>query len=136
MAFSGYLLKLDGTEFPLKYVYKESYKVTPNRVQDLDPKRTETGKLKRNALEHTATTIQLQTKPMWNNEMSSLMSFIRGSYSNAKEKKVHVTYYSPDLNDYKSGDFYIPDVEYEINMVDTTNNKILYNSTTIEFIEY
>jgi hypothetical protein len=136
MAFNGYLLKLNGSTFPLKYIYKESYKVTPNRVQDLDPKRVETGVLYRNALSHTVTTIQFQTKPMWNSDMSSLMSFIRSSYSNASEKKVTVNYYSPDINAYKTGTFYVPDIEFEINMIDTSKNKILYNSTTIEFIEY
>ena len=136
MAFSGYLLKLGGSTFPLEYIYKESYKVTPNRRQDLDPKRDETGKLHRNTLEHTATTISLQTKPMWNNDMASLMSFIRGSYSNSLEKKVSVTYFSPDTNSYHSGEFYVPDIEFTIDMVDTKKNKILYLSTTIEFIEY
>lgn len=136
MAFNGYLLKLGGSTFPLEYIYKESYKVTPNRRQDLDPKRDETGKLHRNTLEHTATTIQLTTKPMWNNDMDALMRFIRDSYSNSLEKKVSVNYFSPDTNSYETGNFYVPDVEFNINMVDTTNNKILYASTTIEFIEY
>ena len=136
MAFNGYLLKISGDKFPLKYVYKESYKVTPNRRQDLDPKRDETGKLHRNTLSHTATTIELQTKPMWNNQMASLMSFIRSRYTNSSEKKVSLEYYSPDTNSYKTGNFYVPDLEFNMNYVDTTNNKILYNSMTIEFIEY
>lgn len=136
MAFNGYLLKLGGTTLPLKYIFKESYKVTPNRRQDLDPKRDETGKLHRNTLEHTATTISFQTKPMWNDEMASLMSLIRGSYSNSLEKKVSVTYFSPDTNSYHSGTFYVPDIEFTIDLIDTSKNKVLYLSTTIEFIEY
>ena len=136
MAFSGYLLSLGGSNLPLKYIYKESYKVTPNRRQDLDPKRDEEGKLHRNTLSHTATTISFQTKPMWNDEMASLMSLIRGSYSNTLEKKVNVTYFSPDTNSYHSGTFYIPDIEFTIDMVDTKENRILYLSTTIELIEY
>lgn len=136
MAFNGSLLSLGGTNFPLKYVYKESYKVTPNRRQDLDPKRVESGILKRNTLEHTVTTIQFQTKPMWNNEFDTLMSFIRGKYTNPLEKKLNITYFSPDTGDYKSGEFYMPDVEINIDMVDTSANKILYLSTTLEFIEY
>ena len=136
MAFNGYLLKLGGTTLPLKYIFKESYKVTPNRRQDLDPKRDETGKLHRNTLEHTATTISFQTKPMWNDEMASLMSLIRGSYSNSLEKKVPVTYFSPDTNSYHSGTFYVPDIEFTIDLIDTNKNKVLYLSTTIELIEY
>ena len=68
--------------------------------------------------------------------MDALMRFIRDSYSNSLEKKVSVNYFSPDTNSYETGNFYVPDVEFNINMVDTTNNKILYASTTIEFIEY
>ena len=136
MAFNGSLLKLGGADFPLKYIYKESYKITPNRRQDLDPKRTESGKLKRNTLSHYVTTIQFQTKPMWNNEFAQMMSFIRSHYSNEKEKKFSITYYSPDTNDYETGDFYLPDVEISMDMVDTDKKKIFYLSTTIEFIEY
>lgn len=136
MAFNGSLLKMSGDNFPLKYVYKESYKVTPNRRQDLDPYRDANGLLHRNTLSHTATTIQFQTKPMWNNEFDAMMSFIRARYSNSHEKKIHLTYFSPDINDYKSGDFYVPDVEYVMDLVDTSRRRILYLSTTLEFIEY
>lgn len=136
MAFDGYLLKLSGDTLPLKYIYKESYKVTPNRRQDLDPKRDETGKLHRNTLSHTASTIEFTTKPMWNNEMAALMSFIRSRYTNTSEKKVSVKYYCPDTNSYKTGNFYVPDLEFSMNYVDSKKNMILYNSMTIEFIEY
>lgn len=136
MAFTGSLLSLGGSNFPLQYVYKESYKVTPNRRQDLDPKRDETGVLHRNTLEHTATTIQLQTKPMYQNDMANLMAFLRNSYSNSLEKKTTITYFSPDTNTYKTGTFYVPDIQFDMNYVDTVHNRILYNSTTLEFIEY
>lgn len=136
MAFNGSLLKFSGDNFPLKYVFKESYKVTPNRRQDLDPYRDGNGSLHRNTLSHTATTIEFQTKPMWNSEFEQMMSFIRNHYTNTQEKKLSITYYSPDINDYKTGNFYVPDVEMNMDLVDTTNNKIMYLSTTLEFIEY
>lgn len=136
MAFNGSLLKFSGDNFPLKYVFKESYKVTPNRRQDLDPYRDGNGLLHRNTLSHTATTIEFQTKPMWNSEFEQMMSFIRNHYTNTQEKKLSITYYSPDINDYKTGNFYVPDVEMNMDLVDTTNNKIMYLSTTLEFIEY
>lgn len=136
MAFNGYLLKSGNDNFPLKYVFKESYKITPNRRQDLDPYRDANGKLHRNTLSHTATTIQFQTKPMSNSQYESLMSWLRSHYSNLQEKKIPLTYYSPDTNSYKSGDFYVPDIEMTMDLVDTVHNKILYLSSTIEFIEY
>lgn len=136
MAFNGSLLKFSGDNFPLKYVFKESYKVTPNRRQDLDPYRDGNGYLHRNTLPHTATTIQFQTKPMWNDQFEQMMNFIRSHYTNTQEKKLQITYYSPDINSYKTGNFYVPDVEYVMDLVDTVKNRILYLSTTLEFIEY
>ena len=87
MAFDGTLLKISGDTFPLKYVYKESYKITPNRVQDLDPTRDSNGKLKRNPVSHTATTITFTTKPMWNDDFDDMMSFIRSRYTKAHAGK-------------------------------------------------
>lgn len=136
MAFNGSLISLGGNNFPLKYVFKESYKVTPNRRQDLDPYRDANGNLHRNVLSHTATTITFQTKPMWNTDFEAMMSFIRNRYTNVAEKKLSITYYSPDTDSYKTGNFYMPDMEFNMNMVDTYNNRILYNSMTLEFIEY
>ena len=136
MAFNGSLLKSGDDEFPLTHIYKESYKVTPNRRQDLDPYRDANGKLHRNTLSHTATTITFETKPMWNNQFETVMSWLRSHYSNSSEKKIPLTYYSPDTNSYKTGNFYVPDVEMNMDLVDTVNHKIFYLSTTLEFIEY
>ena len=136
MAFNGYLLKIGQTVFPLSFVFKESYDITPNRRQDIDPFRDANGKMNRNVVPHMVTTISIKTKPMWNNEMAQLMSLIKNNYLSEKEKKVSLTYYCPDLDDYQVGEFYIPDVDFNINLVDTERNRILYNSTTIEFIEY
>lgn len=134
MAFNGSLLTFGGTNVPLKYIKADSYAVTPNRRQDLDPYRDANGELHRNTLSHTATTIKFETKAMWNNDFATFMSLIRNSYSDDLEKKVSVTYYCPDLDSYKTGDFYVPDVEYSIYMVKGT--KILYNPVTVELIEY
>lgn len=136
MAFNGTLLLLGGTNFPLGYIYKESYKVAPNRALDLDSTRTANGVMTRTVLDHTATTISFDVRPMWNDDCKRMWDFIRSKFINDKEKKVRATYYSPELDDYKSGDFYIPDFEFPINLVDVKNKRILYNSYTLEFIEY
>ena len=134
MAFNGSLLTFGGTNVPLKYIKADSYKVVPNRRQDLDPYRDANGNLHRNTLSHTATTISFQTIPMWNSDFATFMSLLRNRYSDSQEKKVSVTYYCPDLDSYKTGDFYVPDVEYQINMV--LGTRILYDPVTIELIEY
>ena len=73
---------------------------------------------------------------MWNDMLGQMMLFIRNHYSVEKEKKLVLEYYCPDIDDYKKGEFYIPDITYPINMVDNKNNCILYNSFSLEFIEY
>lgn len=140
MSFNGSLLSFsndDGktwTNFPLKYVFKESYNIAPNRRQDLDSTRNANGKLKRNVLKHTASTINFQTKPMYNKDMAKMMKIISDHYVITREKKLYIKYYCPDTDSYATGYFYVPDIEYNILRVD--DDKIFYNSNTLEFIEY
>jgi hypothetical protein len=136
MAFDGYLLKMGADVFPLSFVYKNSYTITPNRRQDVDPTRNADGVLERNVLDHMPSTISFQTKPMYNNELNALMSFIRSHYSVEKEKKIVLEYYCPDLDDYKTGEFYVPDISFPIDMVDVEQRRILYREFQLEFIEY
>lgn len=136
MAFDGYLLKMGEDIFPLSFVFKESYKITPNRRQDLNSNRNANGKLDRYVLDHMPSTISFQTKPMYNDELDKMMSFIRSHYIIEKEKKLNLTYYCPDINRYKTGEFYIPEPEYPINFVDLEKKRIFYNGFQLEFIEY
>lgn len=136
MALNGYLLKFGEDIFPLRFVYKESYRITPNRRQDLDSNRNANGKMTRTVLDHMPTTISFQTKPMYNDDLEKMMAFIRDHYIVDKERKVRLEFYCPDTNSYKTGDFYIPDIEYPIIKVELEQNRILYNGFTLEFIEY
>lgn len=135
--FDGRLLQLGNDVFPLKFVFKESYTVTPKRVQDLDPYTTEAGVLIRNPVDHEPSTISFQTRPMNNLMMNEMMTFIKSHYINEKQRDVSATYYSPESDDYRQGTFYFnANLEYNINLVDLENNTILYNSMQIDFIEY
>lgn len=136
MAFNGYLLKMGADVFPLSFVYKNSYSITPNRRQDVDSTRNANGVLERNVLDHMPTTISFKTKPMYNDDLEKMMSFIRSHYSVEKEKKLVLEYYCPDINDYKTGEFYVPDISFPIDMVDVKNKRILYREFQLEFIEY
>lgn len=122
------------TPLPLSYIKVQSYKVVPNRRQDLDSTRNANGVLQRTVLDHYASTVEFATIPMDNTQMAAFMSLIRSKYSIEKEKKIHLTYYCPDTDSYKSGDFYVPDIEFPIIYIDGTT--IQYDSVTLEFIEY
>ena len=136
MAFDGNLIYLGSgnTPLPLSFIKVQSYKVVPNRRQDLDSTRNANGVLQRTVLDHYASTVEFATIPMDNTQMAAFMSLIRSKYSIEKEKKIHLTYYCPDTDSYKSGDFYVPDIEFPIIYIDGTT--IQYDSVTLEFIEY
>lgn len=136
MSFNGSLLKLGNDNFPLKYVFKESYKITPQARLDLDPFRNTEGWLMRNVLSHKASKITMSVKPMWNNDHAQMWAFIRSHYTNEQERKLVLTYYCPDMDDYASGQFYIPDFTPQMDLVDVSNRKILFLSYELQFIEY
>lgn len=136
MSFNGSLLQMGADNFPLSFVYKDSYKISPNRRMDLDSSRNANGVLMRTVLDHAPSTISFQTKPMFNQDVKRLMDFIRSHYINENEKKVLLTYYCPDLDDYRTGEFYVPDIEFPIMEVDVKKKKIRYDSISLEFIEY
>ena len=136
MAFDGNLIYLGSgnTPLPLSFIKVQSYKITPNRRQDLDSTRNANGKLQRTVLDHYATTVEFQTIPMDNATKNAFMNLMRSNYSSEKEKKMHMRYYCPDTDSYKEGDFYVPDVEFPMLHIFGTN--IQYDSLTWEFIEY
>ena len=138
MAFNGTLLMLGADAFPSKFIQAESYIVTPERRLDLDSGvNNADGVLQRNVLDHRATTISFNVRDgLYNNENAELWAFIRNHYTNEQEQKVRATYYSPKTDQYLTGDFYIPDVEFPIYLVDSRNNRIQYRSYAIELIEY
>lgn len=136
MAYKGYLLKMGADEFPLSFVYANSYTITPNRRLDVNPSTNANGVLERSVLSHRPSTISFQTKPMWNTELAQLMGFLNEHYSNEAEKRLTIEHYCPDIDDYKTADFYVPDISFPINMIDQKNKSILYNEFTLEFIGY
>jgi len=135
MAFTGSLFSIKGDAFPLKYIYKESY-TAQREILDLDTTRSTTGKLQRNVLDHESFVIAFQTRPMWNTAHANMWEFINNRLANSKARKCNLTFYVPELDDYDSGTFYIPTPVIPIHVVDTDNNKILYNSYEIQFIKY
>lgn len=136
MPFNGSLIKIGSTVFPLRYVFRESYSITPNRRQDLDSFRDANGYLNRNVVKHMPSTIELKTKPMKNTELAAMMGIIKNNYINVLEKKVLLEYYCPDTDGYQSGTFYVPDIQFPIYRIDVDQNVIYYKSFTLEFIEY
>lgn len=134
MAFSGYLIKIGVNDtFYNKYIVGASYKVA-KKIIDVDSYRDANGVLHRNAMDHLSYTIEFDVKPLDNVRMETLMSSIRSNFTTPKERKLSVTFWVPEDNDYVTASMYMPDPEFNIDHL--TAGKIFYKSTTLKFIGY
>lgn len=142
MSFNGYLLKLIAangtkTEIPLEYIRYSTYKITPNQRLDLDTGlRDITGVMHRNVVQHMVTKVEFHTPSMNNVQLNWLLTLLRNHWRVAIERDVYLEYYDMETDSYKTGHFYIPDIDYDIRNVDAANNIINYNEVRIAFIEY
>ena len=140
MAFTGYLIKVGESghevEIPLKYMRAETYQVTPNQRLEWSAERDVTGVLHRETTPNMPPKIEFNTPLMTNSDINALNTILSTAYSVAAERKLRVTYYDPESDSYKSHYCYMPDVHYEIRMVDATNKVIHYNELRYAFIGY
>lgn len=137
MAFNGYLIKLggsSGTELPLKYIKLDGYNITPNQRMESEAKRAITGVLHRTTVDHTASKIEFNTPIMTNNDVDAMMSLIRTYWTSTKERKLTLQYYDMETNSYKEGEFYMPDVKFQILRIE--GNTVYYKENRFAFIEY
>ena len=136
MAYQGYLLKVGGVTVPLTTIKYETYKITPDQRLDFNSTRSTDGWLHRNALQHTATKLEYETPPMNSNQQANLMNIFRNAWTSYAERKCTVEYFDPEINGYKSGTFYMPDIQWIIRNVDNERGLVNYNQCRIAFIEY
>ena len=128
MAFYGYLMKIGSTQLPMKFMSIKSYKSIPNRQQDLDSYRDGDGVLQRNILPHKVTTIEFSTPYLHLSDKIELQAIL------PSRTRLTIEYWNDETNTYTTGDFYIPDVTYEIYRVD--GNDIIYAPIQYQFIQY
>lgn len=132
VAFDGWLLKINGTVFPNELIALESYKCTPDQIMDIDPYRDGSGVLHRNALEHTATSIEFSTTYLRLRDVDRMNAFV----PHGNRIKCEIEYWNPNTSSYTSGTFYISDIPYEIVNVDEEKKDILYKPIKITITEY
>lgn len=137
--YNNYLILLGGIGgdvFPLEYIQYETYKVTPNQRMDIEAGRDSTGLLHRSVVSHTATKVEFETPHMDSTRVDAMMTLIRKWWTSKKERKIVVRYYDPEENDYTTGTFYMPDIEFNIRNIDTVKEIVNYDPIRIAFIEY
>ncbi len=133
MAYEGYLLKMNGVKIPHKYMEHDSYKVKVN-TQDLNSEQDANGKLHRNVLEHSSIKIEWNFPSATNIFMQELLSIFRGIWGKSNERKAECTVYVPEWDEYHTGTFYMPDMEFQIYSIQ--NDIIRYRSVRMALIEY
>lgn len=136
MAFNGTLVKLGNTAIPYKYMAAESYKCHPDQRMESSAKRVSTGELHRVTCSHTATKIEWETPALWDSDMRALTGLFDANWTNQQERKIMVEYYDTWTNTHKTGYFYMPDPEMNIQKVDAVNHRILYAPMRVALIEY
>lgn len=128
------LISVGGTPIPMRFMKAETY-IATRSITDLDSYRDANGVLHRNALDHEIYKIEFNTPPMLtNNEVEELMRICRNAFTVPKERKLTVTAYMPELNDYITQEMYMPDINFTPYWVN--GDEIKYNAIRIAFIGY
>ena len=137
MAFIGYLIKVggsNGTELPMKYIKLDGYNITPNQRMESSAKRAVTGELVRTTVAHTASKIEFTTPVLTNSDVDAMMTLFKNNWTSVSERKLKLYYYDMESDSYKEGDFYMPDIKFQIDHID--GNIVFYKDIRVAFIEY
>lgn len=126
MAYAGYLLKIGSVQLPDRYVC--NYKITPDRRTDKDSYTDGNGKLVRGILPHKRNGFTFNTGIITDKDIPYLASIFDG------RDNISVTYWHPTSQSYKTGNFYVPDMELEVLM--TIGLLVYYRPIQLEMIEY
>ena len=127
--YKGWLLEIEGTKLPMKYIAHNSYGASPDQKQDEDSYQDGYGELHRNVLPHTRTKIEWNTPNMVHlTDLDELLRFF------PDKDKIQVRYWNDKRLGYYTGAFYYPTIQF--NYYDSSDNDIRYNSIRLALIEY
>ena len=118
------------------YIKYDGLDPTPNARQDLDSYRDADGVLQRNALQHTASSIEFTTRVMWDSEFEPMIKQMVANYQNYAERDAICTYFDFENMEEKQGHFYL-DANWKPHIMWWPDKKrILYGETPFKFVEY
>lgn len=140
MAFNGYLVQCGNMSTSQidkfhSFIVDESYHVSKKPL-DLDPERDGNGILQRNVLEHIPYVVNFTIRRVSNSQLQEFMSMIRDNYTIEKERKLSLTFYNPENDEYVTQDVYLTDPDFNIERIDRVKNEIYFRPTQIKFIGY
>lgn len=136
--FEGYFIQATrtGEKFPLRYINETSYKSTPNQREEIKAYRNEnTRDLTRVTASGKKTKIEFATREgLHLADKKAVQKFFTDGESDAAQRKINLKYWNDESNEYKTSDFYRPDIEFTIKKA--TDNDLVYNPLTIKLVEY
>lgn len=131
---SEYLLKFGETELPNDYITSDGYTDIPNQRTELKAYRDANILLHRVTSPNFKTTIMFTTCPMSLSDKVRFQAIIESGMINHIERKVRVTYYNDETNEYETGDFYISDPTFS--SLGYFGGERWYKSVTYQLTEY
>lgn len=137
-AFRGYLLKAvsTGQIFPHECMKLETWDSTPNSREEIKAFRDEnTRDLTRVTAAGKKSSFQFQTRPKLHlAQKQAVQSFFTDAEVDYTQRKVELEFWNDEDNEYKTGYFYRPDIQFPIYKI--TDTDIIYKEITIECVEY
>lgn len=133
MAYNGFLLKIGNYEISAKkYIAANTYSAYVN-MQDVDAYTDANGYIHREAVDLKALKVEFETPAMLTNkELSDFLANIRRNYIVPKERRVQITAYIPEYDDYVTQVGYMAD--FTPQMYGTYGGVIHYNPIRFAFI--
>lgn len=101
---------------------------------DSESERDNTGYLHRAVLPNGKTSITFSTHILSLDQKINMQHIISQGVTNFTQRRCTVTFWDDETNSYRTSDFYMPDIKYQV--MDATDTDILYNPITVELIEY
>lgn len=136
----GYFFKATktGQIFPKKYIQFDSFKQTPNQREEIKAYRDDNSRqLFRFTADGMKTVGNFKTpKHLHLEDKIKIQNFFVNAeeLGDRKERKIHLEYWNEEDNNYTTGWFYRPNLEFSINHI--TDDDIIYNEQQIDLIEY
>lgn len=133
--YKGYLLKFGDYQLPNSFLNK--YPSTPNQRIEKKAFRDNTEYLNRVTSPNFKSTLKPEIRSLSLDETILFESIKSKGLLSLDERKYLVTYWNRETLDYATGEFYIPDIEYNISHIACEETgELYYESFTLEMIQY
>lgn len=142
--FEGYLFKKTVTQgtstidvpFPNKYISLGTWESTPNQREEIKAYRDDnTRNLTRVTAQGKKSKFSFKTrKKLKLAEKQEIQAFFTSSETDPNQRKIQLTYWNDEANEYRTSYFYRPNMTFKIYKI--TENDIIYDEMSFELIEY